>query len=58
VHIASATEIYSRDLGAVYSLTTEKEVWSCDSARLGTAAASYAVFVSYRVPHKVLFDTY
>jgi hypothetical protein len=60
VHIVSATEIYSPGFGAIYSLTSGEELWSCDGARFGpgTAAANYAVFVSGKALYKVVFDTY
>jgi hypothetical protein len=58
VSIVSATEIYSEDYGAIYSLTSGEEIWSCGSSWLGTAAAGYATFVSAYAPHKLVFDTY
>jgi hypothetical protein len=58
VNVVSATEIYSQNFGAIYSLTSGDELWDCGSTQVGSAAAGYAVFVSSYVPHKVVYDAY
>ncbi len=62
VHLASATELYSQEFGAIYSLLSGEELWNCGpawgglgtagSAHAGTAAAHYAVFVSEKGPQQ------
>ncbi|HEX2871141.1 MAG TPA: hypothetical protein VHP33_07795 [Polyangiaceae bacterium] len=60
--IVSASEVYSPDQGAIYSLTTGEKLWTCDRAwsigYAGRAAANYVVFVSDQAAHKVVFDGY